>query len=336
MSMLSPDEINAVYGKQGGAQPEQGGAGESDSLVDMPSGSSALELNPQSLEFEDINVGRSAAAAPPPSTTTSTVPGLPSAQEAAASKAFTAVPIGGPGPSGSLASLSGSSLQPSFQPQHDGSAASASIFQLAYYKPLFDVDTAQILTRSVHAVIPRPRAQFFDVIGNHADMYGPFWIPTTLIFIIGVTGNLAKWMSFKPDTDHPFWSYDFSKLTTASSVVYAYVFLAPLCVWAALRYIQANKPLVDVMCLYGYGMIAFVPVALLCVLPSGLLRWVLLALGGASSGVFIVTNFLAHLQDVFPYSDSDSMRRGYALLAAVGSCHALFTLLLKIAFFSGS
>ena len=38
-------------------------------------------------------------------------------------------------------------------------------------------------------------------------------------------------------------------------------------------------------------------------LPSDLLRWALIFLGGGVSAVFLLSNFHAHLSDVFPYGE---------------------------------
>lgn len=50
---------------------------------------------------------------------------------------------------------------------------------------------------------------------------GPFWITTTLIFVMGMTGNLATYLSSEDDK----WVYDFTKVTFATSLLYNYVTL---------------------------------------------------------------------------------------------------------------
>jgi hypothetical protein len=312
--MLSTAEMNDVYGgtpASGGRQ----GVHPSGSLVDMPSDDATTELNPQSLSFDEISVGHQ------PET-----PATKGARNDSTSTPFMAED----GARSSARPLAAAALGGAIG---SGDPAEASMWHLAYYKPLFDVDSHHILTRTIHALLPRPRAQFFEVVASNPDLYGPFWVSTTLIFLIGVSGNLAKWLSFRASAEHPTWTYDFTKLSGASTVVYFYAAAAPVGVWAALRYIEANKRLVDVVCLYGYSLATFVPVSLLCTLPSTLLRWLLLSLGCAASAAFLLSNVYTHLQDCFPYSDSDSMRRGYMLLAAMGGAHVAFALALKICFF---
>ena len=69
-----------------------------------------------------------------------------------------------------------------------------------------------------------------------------------------------------------------AQLTVAGSVIYSYVTLLPLLFWLLLRYYEASKKLADVLCIYGYTMAIFIPVTVLCVLPSNLLRWLLVQL----------------------------------------------------------
>ena len=73
-----------------------------------------------------------------------------------------------------------------------------------------------------------------------------------------------------------------AQLTVAGSVIYSYVTLLPLLFWLLLRYYEASKKLADVLCIYGYTMAIFIPVTVLCVLPSNLLRWLLVLLGGGA------------------------------------------------------
>ena len=72
---------------------------------------------------------------------------------------------------------------------------------------------------------------------------------------------------------------------------------------APCRRVGATKKLTDILCIYGYTLAVFVPISILCVLPSDLLRWALIFLGGGVSAVFLLSNFHAHLSDVFPYGE---------------------------------
>jgi len=217
----------------------------------------------------------------------------------------------------------------------DSSQGAASGFwSLKFYQPMFDVDTLQVLNRMKASFLPRPRGVFFDnLVQQSPDLYGPFWISTTLIFSMAMTGNLASYLAFKADKDHPVWTYNFNQLTLAGSVVYSYVTLLPLSVWMLLRYFEASKRLLDILCIYGYTLGIFVPISVLCVLPSDILRWLLVFLGGGVSGIFLLSNFHAHLSDCFPYGEGDAKRKTYMVLGGMSVCHVVLLFLFKLYFF---
>ena len=164
-------------------------------------------------------------------------------------------------------------------------------------------------------------------------MAGPFWIATTLIFAMAMTGNLASYIAFVPSPKHPKWTYNFNQLTMAGTVVYSYVTVLPLLVWLLLRYYEASKRLVDVLCIYGYTLSAFVPISVLCVVPSDLLRWILVLVGGAISSIFLLSNFHAHLADCFPYGEGDAKKKTYSLLGAMLCFHIILVFMFKVQFF---
>lgn len=47
---------------------------------------------------------------------------------------------------------------------------------------------AQVATASFWRADPT----FLNLVGDAPDLYGPFWVATTLIFVISVTSNLAR------------------------------------------------------------------------------------------------------------------------------------------------
>lgn len=248
-------------------------------------------------------------------------------------------PPSGSGSMGSSMLKPGQVLQPASVSFDDGSGSSArasgpsGFWSIKYYQPLFDVDTLQVLNRIKGSLLPRPKGAFFDLISANPDLYGPFWISTTLIFVMAMTGNLASYIAFVPTAAHPKWMYNFNQLTLAGTVVYSYVTLLPLLFWMLLRYYEASKKLVDVLCIYGYTLSAFVPVSILCVLPSNLLRWLLVLLGGGVSAIFLLSNFHAHLADCFPYGEGDAKRKMYLLLGSMGAFHVILVIIFKIYFF---
>lgn len=58
-----------------------------------------------------------------------------------------------------------------------------SFLTLEYYQQFFNVDTLMVLERIANSMIPKraPANYLKSVIGQNPDLYGPFWITTTLV-----------------------------------------------------------------------------------------------------------------------------------------------------------
>jgi hypothetical protein len=77
-------------------------------------------------------------------------------------------------------------------------------------------------------------------------------------------------------------------LGTATTLVYVYGLAVPAALWAATRWLGvAEWGPAEALAVYGYAMAIFLPISLLCLIPVGILRWVLVGLGAASSGFFL-------------------------------------------------
>ena len=131
------------------------------------------------------------------------------------------------------------------------------IFSLGYYRGYFDVDTDQVLERIKQSFLPT--GTFLDLINAQGgDLWGPFWIPTTLALLSFMTSSLATWftdfMASKPFT------YDYNTLSTAFSLIYIYVGLGSLALWATMKYLGCMVTWMEIIGLYGYSMAVWVPV----------------------------------------------------------------------------
>ena len=66
---------------------------------------------------------------------------------------------------------------------------------MQFFQQYFDVDTDDVLSRVTHA-ITRPHAGSFATLhGDNPDLYGPFWICATLIFLNSMGGQYAVYLS---------------------------------------------------------------------------------------------------------------------------------------------
>eukprot|EP01017_Pseudomicrothorax_dubius_P005506 TRINITY_DN1140_c0_g1_i7.p1 TRINITY_DN1140_c0_g1~~TRINITY_DN1140_c0_g1_i7.p1 ORF type:complete len:130 (+),score=11.43 TRINITY_DN1140_c0_g1_i7:41-430(+) len=68
------------------------------------------------------------------------------------------------------------------------------LFTFDFYRPLFNVTTADVRDRLLESFLPL-RSNFFQVMNGKPDLYGPFWVYTSLIFMLAAAGNLSRYLS---------------------------------------------------------------------------------------------------------------------------------------------
>lgn len=54
--------------------------------------------------------------------------------------------------------------------------------------------TADVRSRILHSLVPF-NPKLHDISENNPDLYGPFWIYTTVIFVIAASGSLSIYMN---------------------------------------------------------------------------------------------------------------------------------------------
>ncbi|PSR73655.1 hypothetical protein PHLCEN_2v10574 [Hermanssonia centrifuga] len=135
-----------------------------------------------------------------------------------------------------------------------------------YYQPYFDVDTKTVLRRCYSTLIPKSPSYISDHL-SPADLYGPFWTLTTLIFSLFVFSSLASSIAAylsDPDASSPTdpIEYDFGLLSTAVGLVYAYGLGVPVLLWLGLRYLGVGEwSVIEAIALWGYGQFVWIPVS---------------------------------------------------------------------------
>ena len=116
------------------------------------------------------------------------------------------------------------------------------------YQVYFNVDTFTVFYHIKKTLWPFDRKKFIE---SQADLYGAFWIPTTLIFLLSVAGSIAAKLS--PDQGYTF------KLPTMIGItflIYFFTFTVPaLLSWVLLS--GYDIKFVDLLSLYGYSYFIF-------------------------------------------------------------------------------
>ena len=218
----------------------------------------------------------------------------------------------------------GSSAEPSRPRAND---APYNPLNIAYYQSYFDVDTSVVLKLVALSMIPRegfiadacegqidlyggcfptvpiylsPTVQAVPANKHRRERErdrairsgrlttGPFWTLTTLILALYTTSTLTASITqyLSDPTAQP--TSNLPLLSTATSVIYLYGLGVPALLWAATTWLGVGEwRVVEALGIYGYAMSVFIPVSLLCLIPVGILRWVLVGGAALSSGYFM-------------------------------------------------
>ncbi|TXG65523.1 hypothetical protein EZV62_006798 [Acer yangbiense] len=166
-------------------------------------------------------------------------------------------------------------------------------FSVASYKQYFDVDTSDVLDRIKDSLIPF-RDSFNEKTSSNPDLYGPFWICTTLIFVAASIGTFVTYIAHK--LQHKEWEYDIKIVTWSAGLFYGYVTIVPVLLYVILKYFSAPSGLVQLLCLYGYSLFVFIPALCLSLVPLVIFRWVVTGIAGFMSATFVAINLRAHIK----------------------------------------
>lgn len=174
-----------------------------------------------------------------------------------------------------------------------------------------------------------------EVTMTSPDLYGPFWIATTLMFVTAVAGNYADFIVWHKHAaasqasgaiNNRQWYNDYAKMSYSALMYYGYVFVLTLGLYFALKWFKSEIQLVNVWCIYGYSLTIFIPMAFVCIVPIGWVRWLVVMLATAISGLFIVVNLKQTIYSAAP-------ARALVLLGMMLAVHLGMGLALRLYFF---
>jgi len=261
------------------------------------------------LDFQDFNLGNNSAPA-------YTIPEQPSVQQTQSQPLMQEEPLFTETPYGVPPQLTPPPPPEIFKP-----------WNVEYYRFLFNVNTKQVAQRIARSLTPYPPT-FLDAIQPNPDMYGPFWIASTVVFLLAATGNIATYLNTVVNDPTANWTYNLNKLSYAAAAIYGYFFLMPLVLWLIFRYNKVQVQFIDMLCLYGYSIFVYMPISVLCIIPSTILRWALVGVAGLLSTTFIVTNTYTKLKG--------QMGKGFIILIVMALFHLGFALTAQLYFFTYS
>ncbi|KAJ5072548.1 protein yipf [Anaeramoeba ignava] len=197
------------------------------------------------------------------------------------------------------------------------------LWSIDYYKEFFNIETKEVFKKMGLSIIPFS-TKFYS---RKADLYGPFWITTTLVFLMSVSGNLASYMDSRKSGSEN-WQYDFTKVTFACTLLYGYVFLLPFIIYMISKcFISEKFEMTKLMGSIGYSLSFYIPVSILCVIPNESLRWSLVLIVGIATLVNIIINLYQELKN------DGKMNRVLVILLLILLTHLTVVFLLKFIFF---
>ncbi|KAG5472612.1 hypothetical protein LSCM4_01932 [Leishmania orientalis] len=247
----------------------------------------------------------------------------------------------------------------------DADAAAASqppptskFWTLEFYQQFFDINTRQLLLRLSNTLVPLNPPDFLMdrnwhlnesvgvggaggmleeatleeagvVLSRKPDLYGPFWICTTLWITLAVASNVMSKIAYtKSNNTVKPWRYDFSIASVAYAVIYLYCFVFGAVVWGIMQWKNLPATLTDTVCLYGYSMFIFELVAILCMIPSSAAQWAFVMVGGSWSTAYLLIN-MWHMWKT-------TLERSWfiGLVVFVAAFHMALTLSFKAYFFN--
>jgi protein YIPF1/2 len=203
---------------------------------------------------------------------------------------------------------------------------------IEYYKRYFQVDTVSVRDRIIKSMIPFGTPMYAEPTES-PDLYGPFWIATTLIFLVAALGNLADYLyhcnkAGSAATDCG-WEADIGKITLAATALYSCITIVPFIVSFLLVRIGQEKSYLEVVSIYGYSLFPFVPASVLCVADFNWFRWLSILLGFAISATFLLRNVWKFFE-----ISQENKQMGYVLLGGMLAVHGGWAVLMKEYFFT--
>ncbi|KAI4138714.1 MAG: hypothetical protein L6R39_006650, partial [Caloplaca ligustica] len=211
------------------------------------------------------------------------------------------------------------------------------LWTLSFYAQFFSVDTTAVLHRCLSALLPFPHKPFLDILDGNPDLYGPFWIATTVVFILFLTGTISQFLASHHDKA---FVYNFKLLSGAAGLVYGYTCFVPVGLWAALKWFSTSSSsgarigeressisIVECWALYGYANIIWIPVALISWSPVGWLNYLFVAVGFSVSALFLTRN-------LWPVVSVTEAKVSRVLVLVVVGLHAGLAIAIKFLFFA--
>ncbi|TNV80454.1 hypothetical protein FGO68_gene6677 [Halteria grandinella] len=199
-------------------------------------------------------------------------------------------------------------------------------FTLEFFAQYFDVTSEEIKIRLSTSLIPFNQ-RFHVQYKGHPDLYGPFWIYTTLIIILAIAGNLSRYIQLGKED----FTYNYNFVPIAATVIYSLALGLPLGLKLLMRLLGThffNGTFLELVGIYGYSFTSFLITALLCLIPIQFLQWIFITYSAVTSTGFLFVTMWHELADT-----SVPPKTRLTVIAAVSTVQVGFLLIFKMYFF---
>jgi hypothetical protein len=196
---------------------------------------------------------------------------------------------------------------------------------MSFLQSYFDIETDDIIKRLLASLIPCNK-NFINIVEKKPDLYGPFWIYTTLILTIASCGSLTRFFKGTKINDNKNENFFQEFIPIAASIIYIIGFGLPILLTFLMKAFGSSINFVNVICTYGYSFSVFLPAVIFCVSNVNILQWIVLSYACFSSTSLLVVNYWKELQNF------DSTKK-YIICGVVLVIQIRLFILIKMCFF---
>ena len=161
-----------------------------------------------------------------------------------------------------------------------------------WLKRYFQINSKDFLDRVVRSIIPF-NSKFYDLISTNPDFYGPFWIYTCFVILVSSCGALTRTIQGIRDSN---FYQEF--IPIAAILIYFIGFGVPILIALLSKIFGGKINIAPVICVFGYSYTIFLPITIICVIPSQILHWIFLGYAILSSSSLIIMSISKTISDI--------------------------------------
>eukprot|EP01088_Endostelium_zonatum_P005931 TRINITY_DN1794_c0_g1_i1.p1 TRINITY_DN1794_c0_g1~~TRINITY_DN1794_c0_g1_i1.p1 ORF type:complete len:332 (-),score=46.13 TRINITY_DN1794_c0_g1_i1:56-1051(-) len=158
-------------------------------------------------------------------------------------------------------------------------------WQIQFYGRWFDVDTKDVFLRMSRSLVPYS-FHFFRATSKNPDLYGPFWIATTLIFFLTICSHFSRYIS-----DRESYAYNFSQIGEGAIILYLYLLLPPLALTLVFTYFSISISALSNIAVYGYSLTPYLIFAVISIFPNNYVKWGANLAAGIWGAIFLMMQY---------------------------------------------